>query len=162
MVEEMSIEEVRQKLSETQGIIQGLQERTEELEKEVSVENKLYWLEYGTNRWAINEEDYLIDKLHNLQEEDPDAEVVLWELTRTAEQMKAGDMRVRLPELMTRGIARAQEKRLVEQQNRAREQVKKLLEANLDIDTIASVVGLTGEEVKVVKKEQESEVTKDE
>ena len=158
----MSIEEVKQKLNETQETLQNLQERTEELEKEVSVADTLYWLEYGVDRWAINNEDYLIDKLHKLQEENPDGEVVLWELTRTAEQMKAGDMRIRLPELMTRGIARAKEKRLEEQQDRVREQVRKLLEADLDIDTIASIVGLAGKEVTKIKKEQESEVTKDE
>lgn len=108
-------------------------------------ENKLYWLEFGISKLVFTEYDPLVDCLIEFLEQDSQAEIVLWELSRTEEQMKAGDMRIKLPEILAAGIERGKSKRDARQ-------IRELLSYKLEIPKISSIVGVDEKIVKEIQK----------
>lgn len=109
------------------------------------VTDKLYWLEFGVRRLVFTDYDHLVDYIVKFIEEDSKAEIVLWELSRTKEQMKAGDMRIKLPEILAVGIERGKVKR-------DERQIRELLSYKIEIPKIASIVGVDEKRVKEIQK----------
>ncbi len=136
---EMTKEELLKKYSE-------LETRVKELEfpyREVT--DKLYWLEFGIRRLVFTDYDDLVDCIFRFREDDSKAEIVLWELSRTQEQMKAGDMRIKLPDILAEGIERGKIKR-------DERQIRELLSYKIEIPKIASIVGVDEKRVKEIQK----------
>ena len=144
---EKTRDELLKEISELKARVKELEARVKELDVPYrEVIDKLYWLEFGIRKLVFTDYDNLVDCLFEFREEDSDAEVVLWELYRTEEQMKAGDMRIKLPDILGEGIQRAKIKR----QERL---IRELLTDELEITRIASIVGVDEERIKEIQKE---------
>jgi len=150
---EKTKEELLKENSDQKAEIEKLNTRIKELDVPyMEVTDKLYWLEFGVLRLTFNSYDELVDSIFELQEEDSEAEIVLWELSRTKEQMKAGDMRIKLPEILGEGITRAKLRRKERDDINKERQIRELLSYKLEIPKIASIVGVDEKRVKEVQK----------
>jgi len=146
---EKTKEELLNELSERDAKIIKLEARIKELELPYSeVTDKLYWLEFGIRRLTFTDYDDLVDCIFKFREDDSDAEIVLWELSRTEEQMKAGDMRIKLPDIFGEGIRRSKLAKDKSQEHLIRE----LSADKLEIARIAILVGVDEERVKEILK----------